>query len=81
VIDTQQPLIVPDTAAETRWPLAMAELRGHGIVSFCSLPLTTARRRIGALGFGSRPPLTYTATDIAFLGEVAKLVAVAATTR
>jgi len=78
VIDTQQPLIVPDTAAETRWPLAMAELRGHGIVSFCSLPLTTARRRIGALGFGSRPPLTYTATDIAFLGEVAKLVAVAA---
>src|SRR5438093_6625193 len=32
VIETQQPLIVPDTAAETRWPPAMAELQQHGIV-------------------------------------------------
>src|SRR5436189_1979649 len=77
VIETQQPLIVPDTAAETRWPRAMAEIREHGIVSFCSLPLTTARRRIGALGFGSREPVTYTAAEVGFLGEVAKLVAVA----
>src|SRR5205809_1095792 len=77
VIETQQSLIVPDTAAETRWPPAMAELQQHGIVSFCSLPLTTARRRIGALGFGSRDPVTYTAADVDFLGEVAKLVAVA----
>ena len=30
----------------------MAEIRQHGIVSFCSLPLTTARRRIGTLAFG-----------------------------
>src|SRR2546430_6289404 len=56
----------------------MAELREHGSVSFCSLPLTTARRRIGALGFGSREPVTYTAAEVGFLGEVAKLVAVAA---
>ena len=27
VIETQQPLIVPDTAAETRWPEAMAEVQ------------------------------------------------------
>jgi len=77
VIETQQALIVPDTAAETRWPRAMAELQQHGIVSVCSLPLTTARRRIGALGFGSREPVTYTAAEVDFLGEVAKLVAVA----
>src|SRR5205807_7642207 len=77
VIETQQPLVVPDTAAETRWPRAMAELQEHGIVSFCSLPLTTASRRIGALGFGSREPVTYTAAEVDFLGEVAKLVAVA----
>src|SRR5439155_1039555 len=38
---------------------------------------TTARRRIGALGFGSRAPVAYTAADVTFLGEVAKLVAVA----
>src|SRR5439155_230280 len=77
VIETQQALIVPDTAAETRWPRAMAELQQHGIVSFCSLPLTTARRRVGALGFGSREPVTYTAAEVDFLGEVARLVAVA----
>src|SRR6058998_3698062 len=77
VIESQQALIVPDTAAETRWPRAMAELQQHGIVSVCSLPLTTARRRIGALGFGSREPVTYTAAEVDFLGEVAKLVAVA----
>ncbi|HSV07568.1 MAG TPA: GAF domain-containing protein, partial [Candidatus Binatus sp.] len=77
VIETQQPLIVRDTATETRWPQAMAELHERGLVSFCSLPLTTACRRVGALGFGNRAPVTYTAADIAFLGEVAKLVAVA----
>src|SRR5437016_3707908 len=38
VIETQQPLIVRDTAAETRWPQAMAKLRERGIVSFSSLP-------------------------------------------
>src|SRR5881409_2031015 len=47
VIETQQALVVPDTAAETRWPHAMAELQQHGMLSFCSLPLTTARRRMG----------------------------------
>src|SRR5439155_2832543 len=77
VIETQQPLVVADTAAETRWPDARAELRERGIVSFCSLPLTTGRRRVGALGFGSREPVAYTSLDVTFLGEVAKLVAVA----
>jgi formate hydrogenlyase transcriptional activator len=77
VIETQEPVIVPDTAAEIRWPGAMAELREHGIVSLCCLPLTTAHRRIGALGFGSRAPITYTTSEVDFLSEVAKLVAVA----
>jgi formate hydrogenlyase transcriptional activator len=80
VIDAQQALVVPDTAAETRWPQAMADLRDRGIVSVCSLPLTTARRRIGTLGFGRREPVAYDATDVTFLGEVANLVAVAVET-
>jgi formate hydrogenlyase transcriptional activator len=77
VIETQQPLIVSDTAAETRWPQAKAQFHERGIVSFCGLPLTTANRRIGALGFGSRERVAHAAADVAFLGEVAKLVAVA----
>src|SRR5256712_6402761 len=74
VIETQQPLIVPDTAAETRWPRAMAELQQHGIVSFCNLPLTTARRG-GALGFGGRAPGAYTAAGNALPGGGAEGVA------
>src|SRR5262249_55623428 len=31
VIESQRPLIVPDTRAETRWPGVIAELRQHGI--------------------------------------------------
>src|SRR5215470_414329 len=77
VIESQQPLIVPDTGAETRWPAVMAEIRQHGIASFCSLPLTTARRRLGTLAFGRYERATYGADDVEFMGEVAKLVAVA----
>ena len=75
VIETQEPLLVADTAAETRWPGAMAELQEQGIASFCSLPLTSAGRQIGALTFGSREPGGY--GDVAFLAEAAKLVAMA----
>ena len=42
VIETQQPLIVADTTVENRWPIGMAGLQERGIVSYCSLPLTTA---------------------------------------
>ncbi len=77
VIDSQQPLIVADTAVETRWPGVMAEIRQQGIASFCSLPLTTARRRLGTLAFGCHEHVTYADADVEFMGEVAKLVAVA----
>jgi formate hydrogenlyase transcriptional activator len=76
VIQSQEPLIVPDTAVETRFsdtPLALQD----GIASFCLLPLTTAHRRIGALGFGRRERATYPPAEVEFMGEVAKLVAVA----
>jgi formate hydrogenlyase transcriptional activator len=77
VIESQQPLIVADTADETRWPGVMDEIRRRGIVTFCSLPLTTARRRVGTLAFGRHERVTYGAADVEFMGEVAKLVAVA----
>ena len=77
VIEAQQPLIIGDTAAETRWPDSMSSLARQGVASFCVLPLTTARGRVGALAFGRHEPVTYTATEVDFMGEVAKLVAVA----
>src|SRR5262249_7226885 len=77
VIETQQALVIPDTAAEERWPDAMKELRERGIASVCALPLATACRRVGALGFGNRTPFAYTPADTALVGAVARLVAVA----
>jgi formate hydrogenlyase transcriptional activator len=77
VIESQQPLTVTDTAAETRWPQLMRRVCDAGIASFCLLPLTTARTRIGALVFGCKHPATYSTADVEFMGEVAKLVAMA----
>jgi formate hydrogenlyase transcriptional activator len=48
----QQPLIVRDLAQETRFPRSLELLREHGVQSFCSLPLTTVQRRLGALLIG-----------------------------
>jgi len=76
VIQSQQPLIVPDTSVETRFSDTKLALQ-DGIGSFCLLPLTTAHRCLGALGFGRREPAVYPPAEVRFMGEVATLVAVA----
>ena len=48
----QQPLIIPDVRAETRWPAVMRILRDNAVMSSCWLPLTTAQHRLGAIVFG-----------------------------
>ena len=77
VWQNQQPLVLTDLAGETRFPPIMKVLREHGIKSYCVLPLTTAQRRLGALGFGSKNQGAYTQDDLAFLQRVAQQVAVA----
>ena len=74
---TQQPLTVNDVAQERRFPKVMALLRENGIQSFCVVPLTTAQRRLGAMGFGSLQPRIYQESELAFMRQVAKQVAVA----
>lgn len=49
----------------------------HKIVSFCAVPLTTPRRALGALAFGSHDADAYVPGDIEFMERVARLVAVA----
>ena len=48
----QEPLVIPDVGAETRWPTIMKLLQQNNVVSSCWLPLTTAQHRIGAMVFG-----------------------------
>jgi formate hydrogenlyase transcriptional activator len=77
VWETQQPLIIPDVTLETRFPLAVENMRRYNVRSLCMLPLTTAQRRLGALGIGGREARDYNANDVEFLTRVARQVAVA----
>jgi len=77
VWQTQRPLVIPDIDQETRYPKIMQLLRGHGVRSCCVLPLTTAQRRLGAMGLGGAEPSAFAHADLEFLAQVARQVAVA----
>ena len=47
VWQTQQPLIIATMDDLTRWPALLERVQPHGVHSYCWLPLTTARRRLG----------------------------------
>jgi formate hydrogenlyase transcriptional activator len=72
----QEPLVIRDVQAETRWPNVMELLRHNNIVMSCWLPLTTAQHRLGALvfGFGSSFQVE---EQLKFMRQVAAQVAVA----
>ncbi len=77
VWQTQEPLLVPDLAEEHRWPKVTARMMEDGTKSFCVVPLTTAVRRLGAMGFSSLLKGSYKETDLEFLRQVGNQVAVA----
>ena len=74
---TQQPLIIDDIERETRFARVTKLLREQKVRSFCSLPLTSAHRRLGTLDFGAEETGAYTPDGIAFPLLVASQVAVA----
>lgn len=73
----QRAVIIPDVDEEPRWPRVMAILRSRGIRTTCYLPLTSAHRRLGAIGFGFTNRYELTADELAFMQTVAAPVAVA----
>jgi formate hydrogenlyase transcriptional activator len=77
VWQNQTALMVPDTAVESRWPRVLELLRANRIRSCCFLPLTTARRRLGAMGFAFVEPHSFDASEVGFMESVASQVAVA----
>jgi formate hydrogenlyase transcriptional activator len=74
---TQQPFVVNDILQETRFPEYLKKLREHNVRSLANLPLTTAQRRLGAMGFGRLVPQRISDSDLQFMQRVASLVAVA----
>jgi formate hydrogenlyase transcriptional activator len=74
---TQQPLIIGDTGSEAHFPRAMKMLLDNEVKSFCSLPVTSARRRLGTLNLGNARPNAYNLSGLPVLQLVASQVAVA----
>jgi formate hydrogenlyase transcriptional activator len=60
-----------------QYPQVFELLRDHGVVSFCCLPLTTAQRRVGSIGFGRSSEGGYSEEELEFGRLVAAQVAVA----
>src|SRR5215468_7108624 len=77
VRDTQQPWVTSDLGSDTRFPELARWLGDRGIRSLCIVPTTTALRKLGALAFGSSLETAYAETDVIFLQQVARQVAVA----
>src|SRR5579875_2135975 len=74
---TQKSFIFSRDELETRFPKVRELVCQRGVQSVCMLPLTTAQRRLGAMGFGSSQQNAYSEEDLVFLRQVARLVAVA----
>ena len=64
-------------ATERRFPTLMPLFRENGVQSYCVVPLTTALRRLGAMGFGSLDRRVYREVEVNFMRHVARQVAVA----
>jgi formate hydrogenlyase transcriptional activator len=77
VWQTQQSFVSDDVDAETRFPEFLKRFREHNVRSLAIIPLTTAQRRLGAMGFGRLVPQGITDTELQFMQRVASLVAVA----
>src|SRR5208337_1540469 len=77
VWERQETLVVPDLEQETRFEKALDSMREISVRSFCILPLTTAHRRLGAVGFGSQRVGAYGEAGVEFLQLVARQIAVA----
>jgi formate hydrogenlyase transcriptional activator len=55
----------------------MAVLRENGVRSYCTVPLTSPLRRLGDMSFASAQKRTFNESEIAFLQQVARQVAIA----
>ncbi len=74
---TQAPVFIDDVEVEPHRSDVLAILRENGLRSYALVPLTTAHRKLGVLGWFSAAPAAYAGADAAFLRRVASQVALA----
>jgi len=78
MLETQQPLYIPDISLETRFRADLMEIyRRHNIRSGFWIALTTTRGLHGVLAFSSCTPNAYTAEDREFMEHIGRQVAIA----
>ena len=76
VWETQRGAVIP-LPDDGPLPVALTFLRNHGRKMTAWLPLTTPHRRVGVLAFGSRSADPYTDDVLAFMEQIASIVAIA----
>ncbi len=77
LLEEQKPIILNDVEKETRFPDVVKRARQYGVRSLCLLPLTSPRRRLGILVFGTTHQKDYDGEDLKLMSTVAAHVAVA----
>jgi formate hydrogenlyase transcriptional activator len=77
LLEEQKPIILNDIEKETRFTDLVGHARAHGVRSMCLLPLTSPRRRLGVLVFGTTHQKDYDEEDLKLMSTVAAHVAVA----
>jgi formate hydrogenlyase transcriptional activator len=74
---TQRPLLINNIDQLRPYPAVRERILKAGVRSLCMLPLNSAGRRLGVLGYGSLDEAAYNECDVAFLEKVTRQVAVA----
>jgi formate hydrogenlyase transcriptional activator len=77
VYEQQEPWLGSTDNLEPRFEPVRTLLKEMGLHAVCSLPLTTAHRKLGAITFGSKQADTYSANEVRFMSQVADQIALA----
>jgi formate hydrogenlyase transcriptional activator len=74
---TQQITVLDDVAHETRFPTATRAFRESGFRRVSLFPLTTTKRKLGAVGFGRKDDIDYKESELKLLQRAVAEVALA----
>lgn len=77
VYEQQEPFLTSTDDLEPRFERVCALLKEAGVRFICSLPLTTAHRKLGVITFGSKQAEGYGPNDVRFMSQVADQIALA----
>jgi len=77
LLEEQKAIVLNDVEKDTRFPDIVERARPYGVRSMCLLPLTSPRRQLGVLVFGTTYQKDYDAKDLKLMTTVAAHVAVA----